>query len=281
MKEKKAMLTTPESIQAEQQVEKVNELTPNRLKIFMSSKFPDKQFADDNEFNDGLADYVENANQRLSDYEAADETIRQVATAHPELMDIVEDLSTDRSMSFAEAVARNLDPEEIYPKEGDPDFEAMRKAHEMRLAKKSEATAYQKKIEANLEESKSIVQAYFKSHEMSDAEANSLAEYIDGFMDEYLTGRISASALDMFRNAMNYSSDIQAAREEGSITAKNAKIDAVRQQKQTATDGLPGQGGSAGGLPPETPVRHRVFDTAKILGMSEDDLKKMREKNNY
>lgn len=226
---------------------------PGRLRSLMVAKFPDKEFADDAELENGVADYLEDADEQLTGYKLADDTIRRVASEHPEIMDITEDLARDPKMPLTVAIARNIDVDEFYPSEGDPDYDAMYKAREERVAKRQEKKTYQEQLEKNLAESQDIVQNYFRENEMSEAEAAILAKYIDDIMGNYLDGRITARELNMFRNAMNYDKDVTDAHEVGKVEGMNANIDAVRQRKQSTTDGLPTPGSSAGVLTPPKP----------------------------
>ena len=73
-------------------------------------------------------------------------------------------------------------------------------------------------------------------------------------MEAYLDGRLTVDVLNMFRNAMNYSKDVADAREVGKVEGMNANIDAERQRRQEATDGLPGPGSSTGRIAPPAPA---------------------------
>ena len=65
---------------------------------------------------------------------------------------------------------------------------------------------------------------------------------------------MTVDVLNMFRNAMNYKKDVADAREVGKVEGMNAKIDAERQHKQKATDGLPAPGSSTGQIAPPAPA---------------------------
>ena len=98
------------------------------------------------------------------------------------------------------------------------------------------------------------MEKYLADNEMSEEEAAALGKYVDDIMEAYLDGRLTVDVLNMFRNAMNYSKDVADAREVGKVEGMNANIDAERQRRQEATDGLPGPGSSTGQIAPPAPA---------------------------
>lgn len=228
---------------------------PGRLRAFMLAKNPDRSYADNDEFENDVVDWAEDADKQLAGYKMSDETIRRVAEDHPEIMDIADDLAKDPKMPLTVAIIRNIDVDEFYPQEGDPDYNAMYKAREERVTRRQKAQEYQAQLDKNLAESRDIVLNWFGENDMSEKEAGLLATFIDGIMGNYLDGRITPRELEMFRNAMNHDSDVADAREVGKVEGMNTNIDAVRQRKQAATDGLPKPGTSAGTLPPPAPTQ--------------------------
>lgn len=227
---------------------------PGRIRAFMLAKFPDRTYADDAEVENHAADWMEQTDKQLQGYLEADETIRRVAAEYPEIMAIAKDLATDPGLPLGVAIRRNIDEDELEVPEDDPGFEALRKRREERAERQKAKEAYQQQLDKNLEQSRETVQQYLTDNEMSEEEANALGKYVDGIMEDYLNGRVTAEVLNMFRNAMNYKKDVADAREVGKVEGLNSKIDAERQRRETATDGLPGPGSSTGALAPPAPA---------------------------
>ena len=50
-----------------------------RVRAFMLAKFPDRPWEDDAELENGVADWLEEADKSLADYRTADEKIRSIA----------------------------------------------------------------------------------------------------------------------------------------------------------------------------------------------------------
>ena len=225
-----------------------------RVRAFMLAKFPDRSWEDDAELENGVADWLEEADKSLADYRTADEKIRVIAEKYPEIMAIAEDLAKDPGMPLGVAIRRNIDEDELEVGEDDPGFEQLRKSREERASRRKAREEYQQQLDRNLEASREIVEKYLADNEMSEEEAAALGKYVDDIMEAYLDGRLTVDVLNMFRNAMNYSKDVADAREVGKVEGMNANIDAERQRRQEATDGLPGPGSSTGRIAPPAPA---------------------------
>ena len=225
-----------------------------RVRAFMLAKFPDRSWEDDAELENGVADWLEEADKSLADYRTADEKIRVIAEKYPEIMAIAEDLAKDPGMPLGVAIRRNIDEDELEVGEDDPGFEQLRKSREERASRRKAREEYQQQLDRNMEASREIVEKYLADNEMSEEEAAALGKYVDDIMEAYLDGRLTVDVLNMFRNAMNYSKDVADAREVGKVEGMNANIDAERQRRQEATDGLPGPGSSTGRIAPPAPA---------------------------
>lgn len=215
-----------------------------RLKSFMKSKNPDKEWDDDEAYYSDVVAFAEDADKQLAGYATANETIKSVGKDYPEIFAIIEDIADGKS--FEEALAANIDIEELIPTDDEPNYEKYTQARDARKQKKAEAEAYRQKFEENIAKSHDVVQAFFDEKGMDEETANEFGEYIDGVMAEYLDGVITKEMLDMFYNARNYDADVAEARTAGEVAGRNAKIDAEREKKSTATDGMPTPGTSAG-----------------------------------
>ena len=220
----------------------------------MLAKFPDRPWEDDAELENGVADWLEEADKSLADYRTADEKIRSIAEKYPEIMAIADDLAKNPGMPLGVAIRRNIEEDELEVGEDDPGFEQLRKSREERASRRKAREEYQQQLDRNLEASREIVEKYLADNEMSEEEAAALGKYVDDIMEAYLDGRLTVDVLNMFRNAMNYSKDVADAREVGKVEGMNANIDAERQRRQEATDGLPGPGSSTGQIAPPAPA---------------------------
>lgn len=230
-------------------VSEVEPTSAERLKSLMKSKYPDKEWDDDEAYYGDIVAYAEDADKKLAGYATANETIKSVGNEYPEIFAIIEDIADGKS--FEEALASNIDIEELIPTEGEPNYEQYTQARDARKAKKAEAEAYRKTLEENIAKSRPVVTEFFAQHEMGEDEAEEFGKWVDGVMSDYLDGIITEEFLQMFYNARHYNTDVAEARVAGEVAGRNAKIDAERETKAAATDGLPSAGSSAGKEAPE------------------------------
>lgn len=189
-----------------------------------------------------LYSFIANKIISLREYMEADEQLNQIIAENPVLYAIIDDMQNGRS--FEEALAANVDRDELFPLEGDPDFERIRTAAEARRARLEEADRYRKEREANMEASRTLLKEYFDELGWTDDEINKFTDNIDSAFSKYAAAKIDKDLLEIFRKAEAYDRDIESAREDGAIEGKNARVDAERVRRAQSTDGMP-SGGSA------------------------------------
>lgn len=71
------------------------EQTPHvsRVREYMTAKFPDREFGDDDELEQALYDYLTQSDKKIAGHEAANKTIMEVVQAYPEFAQIIEDVA--------------------------------------------------------------------------------------------------------------------------------------------------------------------------------------------
>ena len=64
------------------------EQTPHvsRVREYMTAKFPDREFGDDDELEQALYDYLTQSDKKIAGHEAANKTIMEVVQAYPCLL---------------------------------------------------------------------------------------------------------------------------------------------------------------------------------------------------
>ena len=138
--------------------------------------------------------------------------------------------------TFREALARHVDPADLSPADGDPDYEGWTKnktEREAKLAKRREAEAQR---ERDLAESQAVIDAFAKENNMDDAAAESFLKKVDGMVGAITSGKVSKEALIAMQRAFNYENDITKAREEGSLSERNKKIVAEKEKPEKKGD---------------------------------------------
>ena len=189
-------------------------------------------------------------------YEASDAKIQEVLTEYPELLSLVEDLGS--GVPFRQALAANIDIDDLHAEEGDEDYAAVEEANKKRRDRAKRAKDYEAQLAANMEQSAEILSQFFEEQGMTDEQADDYTAWVDGIINDYIDGNVTKDTLTLFQHARNYDADIASARESGAIEGKNAKVDAERERRAKATDGMP-QGGSAMAVEEDAPKEDDVF----------------------
>lgn len=215
------------------------------LRAMVETRFG-QRFDNDSE----LIAFISDKLDTVSGYEASDAKIQEVLSEYPELLALVEDLGS--GVPFRQALAANLDIDDLRAEEGDEDYADVEAAAQKRRDRAKRAKEYEERLASNMEKSADVLEQFFKDQGMGKEQADEFATRVDEAINDYIDGNITSDFLMLFRNAFNYDADIASARESGAIEGKNARIDAERQRKASATDGMP-QGGSAVIVEDETP----------------------------
>lgn len=227
---------------------------PSRVREYMTAKFPERQWADEAEFDDALADHLTEADAQLKGHERANRTIMEVIEANPEFAEIIEDIA--EGVPVTAALARQFSPEDLAVAEGEPDYDAYKKAaaeRAERLAGQRERTAAR---ERNIAQSKTDVDAFFAERGMDEAEQQQFVEWVDNsILANLLDGKVDKAILTKLYQGWKYDEAVADARTVGEVEGRNAQIEA-RRVKAEKTDGLPGSGG---GMAPEPEAKPRDF----------------------
>lgn len=203
-----------------------------------------------------LLAFVADKLDAVGGYEASDAKIQEVLAEYPELLSLVEDLGS--GVPFRQALAANIDVDDLRAEEGDEDYAEVEAANKKRRDRAARAKEYEARLAENMEKSADVLSQFFEEQGMSDEQADEYTAYVDGIINDYIDGKVTRDTLMLFQHARNYDADMASARESGAIEGKNARIDAERERKSKETDGIP-QGGSAVMVEEESPEADDMF----------------------
>jgi hypothetical protein len=189
--------------------------------------------------------FYEKANEELDDLEAyrnnnqeANKALMEIFDAEPEIAEVLKDMV--KGASLREALSRHFSPDELTPKEGDPDEEGWKKNSEARNSKRAEREKYEKEKGENDEFSMKSIQEFAKENNLSNEDASGFLNQVGEALDEIYKGKISKSFLNSMFKALNHEKDVKTAETVGEIKGKNEKIDIKKEsEKKPKGDGLP------------------------------------------
>lgn len=220
------------------------EQTPHvsRVREYMTAKFPDREFGDDDELEQALYDYLTQSDKKIAGHEAANKTIMEVVQAYPEFAQIIEDVANGIPVQVA--IARQFDSSELAVPEGEPDYEAYKQAAEERTKRLADMKARVETREKNMARSKTDVDAFFAEQGLSEEEQQRFVAWVDNeILANLLDGKVNKEILTKLYQGWVYDTAVAEARETGKVEGRNEQIETRRVRAQK-TDGLPADGGS-------------------------------------
>lgn len=227
----------PEAEKKEKETEKEPEKKKHRHHDKLTQLFPDRKFEKDEDYDSAIDEHITGLETYKKRGTEANKKLIAVFDSNPEVGSLVRDMI--EGATFREALARHVDPADLSPIEGDPDYEGWTKnktEREAKLAKRREAEAQR---ERDLAESQAVIDAFAKENNMDDATAESFLKKVDEMVGAITSGKVSKEALIAMQRAFNYENDITKAREEGSLSERNKKIVAEREKPEKKGDGIP------------------------------------------
>lgn len=214
----------------------------------MRKKYPDKNFEDDEEIFGAISDDYDQYDQELEGYKNREKTLSDMFAADPRSAQFLTDMH--RGEDPVLGLVRNFGVE-IKDVLDDPDMqEKIAEANKEYVERVAKEKGLAEEYERNLGESLETMRRFQAERGMSDAQIDSVVDFLLGIVHDGVMGKFAPETLDMATKALNYDVDVQAASEEGEVAGRNAKItEQLRKSKQgDGTVPLAGKNGSAGNV---------------------------------
>lgn len=216
----------------------------SRTREWMQKKYADKSWENDELLDEDVAAHLADTDERLSSYEESDSVMGDLMERDPEFALVINAMS--KGMPFRVALRRYLgDILADEPVEGDPDWDAYRKASDDYLAEKKKTDEEIATRTANIAKSDEELAAFMDSQGWNEQEQSDFVEFLRTSLRTIGMGEISHQFLAMMRDAFMHDQDVEEAKEAGAIEARNEKITAKRIKAGSETDGIPVGGGSS------------------------------------
>jgi hypothetical protein len=248
IEEMETPMETPETADVSPEVTVTEESTTvsptSRTREWMQKKYADKSWESDELLDEDVAAHLADTDERLSSYEESDSVMGDLMERDPEFALVINAMS--KGMPFRVALRRYLgDILADEPVEGDPDWDAYRKASDEYLAEKKKTDEEIATRTANIAKSDEELEAFMDAQGWNEQEQSDFVEFLRTSLRTIGMGEISPQFLAMMRDAFMHDQDVEEAKEAGAIEARNEKITAKRIKESEATDGIPMGGGSS------------------------------------
>lgn len=263
IEEMETPMETPETADVSPEVTVTEESTTvsptSRTREWMQKKYADKSWENDELLDEDVAAHLADTDERLSSYEESDSVMGDLMERDPEFALVINAMS--KGMPFRVALRRYLgDILADEPVEGDPDWDAYRKASDEYLAEKKKTDEEIATRTANIAKSDEELGAFMDAQGWNEQEQSDFVEFLRTSLRTIGMGEISPQFLAMMRDAFMHDQDVEEAKEAGAIEARNEKITAKRIKESQATDGVPVGGGSSPIVEEEEPIIEDSLD---------------------
>lgn len=230
----------------------------------MRTKYPEKKFEDEEELFGQIDDDLAAGEEEIGKYKEREGKLVDIVGKDPRAAQFLSDMANGKDPWIA--VMERLGIDGVTDLINNPDkqeeyAEANRKYVERIAKEKSLGEEY----EANLATSMKMLEQMQAERGLSDEQIDGAMDFIMKMVNEAIMGKFTPETIDMALKAINHDAEVEAARAEGEVAGKNAKID-EKLRKTNAGDGLPAMAGANNG-PSQRRSRGSLVDYAESIGI--------------
>lgn len=225
--------------------EKVNSKRDNFMGR-MKTRYPEKEFADDEELFGQIDEDYEEYDNRLNEMTEREQAFSKLFQDNPRSARLMMEwkngadpiVTLIRMYGKDELIAAIEDPERL---------KGIEEANKEWKEKLDKSDAMEAEFDANLPESLKALSAWAEESGKSDEEVNNVMATLSEISTGYLNGKFTKETFEMISKALNYDNATEEARMEGEVSGRNAKIE-EKLRKGKRGDGMPQLGGKSGGM---------------------------------
>ncbi len=238
-----------------QEVKSKRDLVGERLK----TKYPDREYADDEALFGQINDDYDEYENTLKEKTDAENKLTNMFSEYPHSARFISDMANGTNPWVA--MVEQLGMDGITDIFENPKYkEELAKAQEEHVKRLTKANDLEKEYNTNLSASLEMLQAAQEELGLSDEQVDQAVDLLMAIANDAIVGKFSRESFDMALKALNHDTDMAAAREEGAVEGRNAKIE-EKLRKPKSSDGVPMLGGS-NNAPARKQSRGSIFDLA-------------------
>mgnify|MGYP002623401306 CR=1 FL=1 len=227
----------------------------------MRTKYPEKKFEDEEELFGQIDDDLAASEEEIGKYKEREGKLAGIVGKDPRAARFLSDMANGKDPWLAVLERLGIDGVSDLinnPEKQEEYAEANRKYVERIAKEKSLGEEY----EANFAESMKLLEQMQTERGLSDEQIDGAMDLIMKITNEAIMGKFTPETIDMALKAINHDAEVEAARAEGEVAGKNAKIDETL-RKPKAGDGLPAMGGTNNGPTRRKQGGTSLFDMAR------------------
>lgn len=227
----------------------------------LQSKYPDKQFDDDESFYGQLNDDLDADEKSLAGYREREQQLSDMFTSDPRSASFItdwrkgEDPTIGLIRRFGDDLKDALDDPELQDQ-----IAAANKEYVERVKQEGELEEAYKR---NISETLDYLNELSDSGTLSDEEIDDAMELLVKIVHDGIVGKFSPETIDMAVKALHHDSDVALADRAGEVRGRNSKIE-EKLRKRKGGDGLAMLGGQNQQGDQMSGKKMSVFDYAKL-----------------
>lgn len=225
----------------------------------LKSRYPDKDFSDDEALFGQISDDYDGYDKDISGYREREKALSDMFTSDPRSARFLTEWSKgqDPVVSLVRQFGTDI-KDAIDDPERQEEIAAANKEFVERIAKEKELEdTYQK----NLSESLASLEKLQLENGMSDEQVDAAMELLLNIIKDGIVGKFTPESINMALKAINHDADVTAANHEGVVQGKNTKVE-EKLRKPKGGDGTAPLGGS-NNVPKPRRSGYSIFEEAR------------------
>jgi hypothetical protein len=233
----------------------------------MKSKYPDREFADDEALWGQVNEDYDGYDKEIAGYKEREKAFSDLFTSDPRSAAFLTQWRKGKNPAVALVEMFGDDfVEELKDPAKQEELAAASKEYADRLAKEKEFDEqYQKNITKTLETLEQMQQ----KDGYSDDDIDKAMSFLVGIMKDGIVGKFTPESIEMALRAINHDDDVATAAREGEVRGRNTRIEEKlrRGQRGDGTANLDGKNGGQGGARqmPDLGVLNRYDDGGQTI----------------
>ena len=231
----------------------------DQLGARLKTKYPDKEWADDEALFGQINDDYDEYEKTLKDKTDAEERLSNMFTQYPQSARFISDMAS--GVNPWVAMVEELGMDGITDIFENPEYkDELAKAQEEHMKRLTKSNELEEEYRKNLDASLEMLSSMQQEKGLSDEQVDAAVDELMAIANDAIVGKFTREALELVLKAHNHDADVESARAEGRIGGRNEKIE-ERLRKPKQGDGTPMLAGSH-----NAPARQRggesIFDLA-------------------
>lgn len=219
----------------------------------LKSKYPDREFADDEALFGQINDDYDNYDKQLSDYQGREKALSDLFTSNPRSAAFLTDWRNgeDPIISLVRKFGDDF-KEALEDPEKQEALAAANKEYAERIAKENE---FEEQYQKNITETYATIEKIQQEQGYSDDDIDKAMEFLIGIMKDGILGKFEAESITMAIKAIKHDSDVEQADREGEVRGRNTRIEEKLRKggKNDGTANLAGKNGGGGSAARQMP----------------------------